>query len=186
MKKISKNKTIATYARAWLDAAKEQNSENIVLDEVRLLQKSIQNDEMQWSILSAPTEDNKDLVRLITDFANDISLSKVSCGALELIATNRRLNLLEPILKEFCHLYYSDHGIIEVTVDTAIDLNKSQHVSLLNALEKKLGASVVIDYCIKPEILGGLNIRFQSFQINDTLAYKLNKIKQLMLKKEEL
>lgn len=186
MKKISKNKTAATYARAWFDAAKEHKKEDVVFDETKILQNSMHVDSALWSVLYAPTENNQDLVHLVDDFAQKISLSNISCEALKLIATNRRLNLLELILNEFSHIYYSEQGIVEVTVDTAVALGKTQHKSLSNALEKKLNAPVLIHYCIKPEILGGLNIRFKSFQINDTLANKLEQIKQLMLKQEEL
>ena len=186
MKKISKNKTAATYARAWLDAAKEQNKEDTVLEEVKVLKSSIDNDFVLWSVLFAPEEDHKNLMQLVSEFVKKASFSSVSGEALKLIATNRRLNLLKIILDEFCHLYYSDKGIIEVEVDTAVALEKSQHKSLSDTLEKKLNAPVLINYYIKPEVLGGLNIRFQSFQINDTLANKLNQIKQFMFKKEDL
>ena len=106
MKKISKNKTAITYARAWLDAAVARKDEDNVFAEVKMLQKSISQNYSLWSVLCMPAEDNQKLVSLVENFAKEISLSEVSSGVLSLLATNRRLNLLTLILDDFCKLYY--------------------------------------------------------------------------------
>lgn len=185
MKKISKNKTAMTYARAWLDAAVTRKDEDNVFAEVKMLQKSISQNYSLWSVLCIPAEDNQKLVSLVENFAKEISLSEVSSGTLSLLATNRRLNLLALILDDFCKLYYSDHNITEVSVETAVPLNENQNKLLVKTLENKLQTKIVINYHINPEILGGLNVRFKSFQIDDTLSSKLEKIKSLMIKQGE-
>lgn len=184
MKKDSKNKTAFAYARAWFDAAKEQKKEDVVLNEVKALQKSIQDDTASWSVLFSTEESNDTMSSFISDFAKQTTLSDISTELLKLLVNNRRLNLLNLILDGFLKLYYDEHNIIEVSVDTAVPLTKAQDALLNKTLAKKLNAQILINYHVKPEILGGLNVRFKSYQINDTLLDKLERIKMFMLGQE--
>ena len=184
MKKVSKNKIATAYADAWFNVAKDQKMEDVVLEEAKILQSSLQNDSTLWSVLFAPTENNNDLISFITDFSKKAKLSVISTDVLKLLAANHRLGLLNLVVDEFFKLYYAEHNIIEVHVDTVVPLSKTQDALLNKTLAKKLNAQILIHYHIRPEVLGGLNIRFNSFQINDTLAHKLDRIKLLMLSGE--
>ena len=84
------------------------------------------------------------------------------------------------ILDEFIKLYYQDKGIVEVRVETAVELTAAQDKKLRSVLETKLKAPSLLVYTVKPEVLGGLRVRFKSFLIDDTLESKLGRIGQLI------
>ena len=184
MQKISKYKTATTYAQAWFDAAKENHIEDAVMEEVRQLLVSMQQDTSLWAVLFQPADDNKEKVKIIRELGQRIGLTELSINTLSMVTENERLNLLKTILNTFIKLYYKDKGIIEVSVDTAVELTSTQHKKLQSTLEAKLQSPVVLNYRIKPEILGGLAIRYDSFLIDDTLIGKLKNIKRILLQQK--
>ncbi|MBR2273411.1 MAG: ATP synthase F1 subunit delta [Alphaproteobacteria bacterium] len=181
MQRISKYKTALVYARAWLDAAIDDKKDDFIMEEVRLLKDSLNRDADKWTLLATPQNDNKDILIFVDDFAKRVGFSNVTTETLKLIALNRRFDILELIIEDFIHLYYQHKRIVEVHVDTVIALSVQQEKLLQDILEKKLKSSVLIHYHLRPEVLGGLAVRFGSFLIDDTLANKINHINQLML-----
>jgi len=181
VQKISKYKTAMTYAQAWFSAAKDNHIEDKVLEEIRLLKESISQNDDLWGVLMQPVDDNNDKVKIMTDIAKKAKFSAISEETLKMIAENNRLNLLKTICGAFAKIYYQDKGIVEVTVDTAVELSEAQDNRLKKTLENKLKAPIIINYRLKPEVLGGLAVRFNSWLVDDTLSGKLKKLKQYML-----
>lgn len=178
MQKGSIYKIAAAYAEAWFKAAKDNNSEDDVFAEVCLIRESLKNDAEMWQMLAYPNVS----LKLIEEIASKAKLSQISRNALKLISEKGRLKLLRLITEDFVQLFYKKKGIIEVSVDTAVALSAAQDKKLRKVLSDKLNAEIKLDYNIKPEVLGGLAIRFNSFLIDDTLAAKLKKFEILMTK----
>ncbi len=180
MQKYSKYKIAANYAYAWFNAAKDKKIEEKVFDEVQLLKASYAHDKETWNILAAPIDDEHIKQSIIESIAKKIKLSEVSADALLVVVQNRRITLLALILNEFVKLYYQDKGIVEVTIETAVELSDAQDKKLRNVLEDKLNTKVLLKYLVNPEVLGGLKVSFDSFLIDDTLQTKLKRMKLLL------
>lgn len=181
MQKVSKYKTANTYAKAWFGAALDLKEQDMTFEEVSALLKSVEEEPALWNKLASPLEEGQ--TKLIEEVAKKLKLSKISSAALKEIAQNGRLKLLGLILRDFQKLYYQDKGIVEVTVDTAVNLSTKQDKKLKEVLGGMLDKEVKLVYRLKPEVLGGLAISFESFLIDDTLAFKLEQIKQTMTAK---
>ena len=180
MKKVSKYKIARAYASAWLETAISDKCEDRVLDEVTEIQKSVINDVSWWQFLRQPVDSSIKL-KFINDFTAKAKLSKISSETLSLIVQNNKIDFIDLILESFVKLYYAHKGIVEVYVDTVVDLTATQSAKLKKVLEEKLKAPVVIKYRINPDILGGLAIRFNSFLIDDTISSKLKRVENQML-----
>lgn len=178
MQKISKYKAAMTYANAWLEAAKDQKQEDTVFEEIGQLSSSLKESTAIWSVLTQPVDDNQQKIKVVESWAKEIKLSKVSTETLKLIIENDRFSILRLIFHAFKEAYYKDKGIIEVDVETAVPLTETQNKKLQKTLEEKLKSPIVLNYQIKPEVLGGLAIRYNSFLIDDTLAGKLKNIQK--------
>ena len=172
MQKISKFKTASVYARAWLDAAKDKKIEDKAFEEAKLLKAAYNQDSALWNLLAAPGDDRKIQRKIIENLAKKTNLSSITAETLALIAENGKLKATGLILDEFIKLYYQDKGIVELTA--------AQDKKLRSVLETKLKAPILLEYTVKPEVLGGLRVRFKSFLIDDTLESKLGRIGQLI------
>ena len=184
MQKNSRYKTATAYAQAWLDAAMDSKDEKNIFAEVKAIQKSLINDKALWEMMAVCPDKCDVQSQAVEEIADAIGLSDVSKNTLMLIATNRRLNILKQITEDFIHLYYQRTGVIEVIVDTAVELSPAQDKKLRKVLHNKLNADIELKYRLKPEVLGGLAVKFNSFLIDDTLAYKLKKIEDLITGKQ--
>lgn len=180
MQKISKQKSAAVYARAWLDAAKERKMEEEVFEEVLMLKKAYADNPEVWNLLAAPS-DNKNMRRnIIISATEKLGLSSISAETLALVAESGKIKLLGLILNTFADFYYQDKGIIRVAVETAVSLSEEQNKKLKKTLEQKLNSPVTLEYLINPEILGGLKIHFKSFLIDDSLDGKISRLTALI------
>ena len=47
-------------------------------------------------------------------------------------------------------------------------------------LEKNLNKKVLFSYLVKPEIIGGLKVKYSSNMVDDSILGKLNRIEQIM------
>ena len=181
VKKISKNKQAHTYALALLEASKDKKTCKKVFEEVSAILESINNDGETWKTLSSHSVTQSAQQEIISSICKKLKLSVTTTNTLKVISENKKLCILDDILKEFISLYYKDNDIIEVNVCSALKLSSDLDKKLKSALENKLNSKIVIKYEIKPEILGGLRISYNSFLIDDTLQTKLANIKKLIL-----
>lgn len=183
VKKISKNKQAKTYALAWLEASKDNKVNKKIFEEVKTLQNSFNSDKNLWKIFSMPNINLNRQLEIISEICKKLKFSTITTNTLKIIATNNKLNILDLILDEFINMYYKDNNITEVDVCSAVELTSSQKNKLKKALEKRVNSEIILNYEIKPEILGGLKISYNSFLIDDTLQTKLSNIRNLILAK---
>ena len=101
-------------------------------------------------------------------------------GVLDIVVDNERWNVIREILQEFVHLYHQKNNIAEVEVQSAVELSTAQAKKLESALENLLKQKVLVSYLVKPEVLGGLKVKYGSKMIDDTLLGKLNRMEQVM------
>lgn len=68
----------------------------------------------------------------------------------------------------------------EVEVESVKELSAAQDKKLQANLEKVLGKKVVVSYKIRPELIGGLRIKFGSEMIDNSVISKLNRLENVM------
>ena len=180
MQKDSKIKTASAYALALFEAAKDHKDLEKVYTEAEILKESFEHNADLWDMLAAPINNKENVIDTLSVLADKMKLSVYTKNTLLIMAENNRLGLLKTAIEVFEKTYYKDKGIIEVAVDTAVELTKTQDEKLKKVLEKKLNASVLINYNVKPAVLGGLAIRYNDILFDDTISTKLNKIEKIM------
>ena len=162
MKKVSKSKIISTYASSLYQAAEETKKVDKVLKDVD-------------SLLEADSKRSA-----IAEIAKKLKLTNEIKSCLDILADNGRMSELSGILGEFKHIYYQQHNIEEVEVLTVKPLSVAQDKKLKTLLEKKLAKKVLLSYTIKPELLGGLVVKYGSSMIDDSIAGKLTRLEIIM------
>lgn len=180
LKKISKSKIAATYALALYEAAAEKKAVAKVYDDVRKLQAEISEDADFIKYFANPVWNRDSKKETLNAVAAKMKLSSESRNCLDIIADNERLPELKEILQEFIHLYHQKNNIAEVEVQSAQALSVAQVKKLEASLEKLLKQKVLVSYLVKPEVLGGLKVKYGSNMIDDTLLGKLNRLEQVM------
>ena len=180
MQKVSKNKIVDSYAKAWLDASFCSQKQEDVYKEVLVLSDSVEKNADLWQKIMMPLDDDK--VEVVKAISQKIKLTNITSNTLILMAENQRLEYLPLVLKSWQKQYYEKQSIVEVDVETVVPLTATQNKKLIKVLEGKLNQQVKVNYIINKDILGGLKVSYKSFIIDDTIRNKLDTIKKQMLK----
>lgn len=180
MKKDSKTKIARVYALALYEAAEERKAVPQVSDDMMKLLDAVRADTDIVKCLANPLWGLDDKKAALREVAARMKLNAETLNCLDLIAENGRFAELLQILEAFRHIYYARHDIAEVEVGTVRELSAAQDKKLRANLEKMLSRKVVVKYEIKPELLGGLVIKFNSNMIDDSLKSKLNRLELVM------
>ena len=167
MKKDSKTKIARVYALALYEAAEERKAVPQVSDDMMKLLDAVRADAGIVKCLANPLWGLDDKKAALREVAARMKLNAETLNCLDLIAENGRFAELPQILEAFRHIYYVRHDIAEVEVGTVRELSAAQD-------------KVVVKYEIKPELLGGLVIKFNSNMIDDSLKSKLNRLELVM------
>lgn len=179
MKKISKERIFENYAKALYDSAKDEKMlENVRHDLVKLEAEFEKLPEL--AILNSPLLENNKKTELVADIAQYLKLSDVSKRFLELLCLKRQLPYLSQIIQSFRKTDYAVRQIVEVFVESVQSLTKMQVEKLTSGLEKILKQKVVLTTVIKPDLIGGLIVRFNSVEIDDSIKGKLKNLEQIL------
>ena len=180
MKKTSKTKIITTYALALYQAAEEKGVIKKVLKDIDSLARIFSEDDQIITTFSNRIWTSSSKKDAISKIAKKLDLSDELKSCLEIMVDNNRMKEFPNVLNEFKHIYYQKHNIEEIEVLTVQALTSTQDKKLKTLLEKKLSKEVLINYTIKPEILGGLIIKYGSSMIDDSIARKLTRLEMIM------
>ncbi|MBO4285344.1 MAG: ATP synthase F1 subunit delta [Alphaproteobacteria bacterium] len=179
MKKGSKKQIAKNYAKALWQLAETSQKKDRLMKDCHAL-SSFLNAENRDVVLKNPLLKQEQKKELVADVAKILDLSKTTSCFLQILLENDKLDLLADICALIEKENLKQQDIVSVEVETVQALSKTQEKKLLEGLEKKLRKNVLLSYKINENILGGLVVRYQSFQIDDSLAHKLGTLKQVM------
>ena len=180
VKKESKIKIATTYAKALFQGALQDGDAKAVIRDIDLLLDQASGYRQAIVMLANPLWEINDKKAALKEVAEKLKLAPETLRCLNVMAENNRFSEFELILKAYRHLYLQKHNIVEISVETVKELSVAQDKALQDNLKAFLKKDVLVNYVIKPEILGGLTVSFGSDMIDDSLKGKLNRLESIM------
>ncbi len=180
VKKESKIKIATTYAEALFQGALQDGDAKAVIRDIDLLLDQAAGYRQAIVMLANPLWGIDDKKAALKEVAGKLKLAPETLRCLNVMAENNRFSEFELILKAYRSLYLQKHDIVEVAVETVKELSVAQDKALRENLKAFLKKDVLVNYVIKPEILGGLTVSFGSDMIDDSLKGKLNRLESIM------
>lgn len=178
LKKESKIKISSTYAKVWYEISiKEKELEKAFVDSTKL-GSSFTSDDVEK--ISSPILSNALKIQIIDEISKKLNLSKSTASFLKVLVDNKRFIYLNYIIKDFKSMYYNSKGVTEVFVHTVKPLSSSQNDKLKNNLEKFLAKEVALTYDIRADLIGGLKIMYDTYEIDDSIKGKLGYLESMM------
>lgn len=93
-----------------------------------------------------------------------------------LLTEKRRIGLIHEMAEAYRDLYYLEAGICAVTAVTAIPLTGDQMEKLKNKMAGVTGKQIVLKNQVDPNVLGGVLVRIENKQIDDTVKNRLDEL----------
>lgn len=168
------------YAESLLKAARRAGKVDQVFEDADALHRCFPRDTQLKRFLESPRirKDVKHdaINRILRGRADELIINLV-----HVMLRNNRIENLDDTLALVYELVEEQRGIIPSSVTTAIELTPEQKHEMKRCLEQRLGLRFNIRFRVDPKILGGVVFKYRDRQIDGSLLFDLQKIRERLM-----
>lgn len=170
----------ARYADALFDLARDSGVVDAVETDLKSLKGMVRQSGELRRFLMSPVYGADDQMNAIVAVTARAGAAPLTRNFLSLVARNRRLFALEPMIDAFAARLAAHRGEVRAEVTSAAPLSDDHVRRLRHEIEAMVGKAVTLDLAVDPEILGGLVVKVGSTMIDSSLKTKLARLKSVM------
>ena len=164
------------YADALFEISLEENILEEIMQQTQLLGEVLAANPDFSKLLGAPTvtkEEKQDL----TDTVFSGKINKHLVNFLKVMIDRKDTAEIKNSFADFEKLYNSHNNIEKAVATTAVPMSEDQKKLLCDKLCSLTGKNVVLTNKVAPDCLGGVILQFSDTQYNDSIAAKLETLK---------
>jgi F-type H+-transporting ATPase subunit delta len=164
------------YAKAVLEIANNQNLGEVVNQDMSLMANTIKESEDLSEMLQSPII--RSAAKKSTLFEIFKGSNKLTVSLIDLLITNKRINILGEVASKYNQLFDELRGREVATVTTAIPMTSDLEAKVLSKVKELTSKAVELENIVDESILGGFILRVGDKQYNASIANQLNKLKR--------
>lgn len=168
------------YAAALFDLAEDQSALDAVAGDLRALQTLIRESADLRRLLATPVVGRVEQEKAVTALASRAQFGKLTANFLGVLARNRRLYDLAPIIAAYLARLAARRGEVTAQVTSAVALSEKQMADISATLKKAVGSAVALEATVDPSLLGGLVVRVGSRMVDGSIRTKLQRLSLAM------
>ncbi len=168
------------YATALFELAVEAKALDTVAADLDGLKAMLRDSADLRRLVKSPVFGRDEQSRAISAIAARAGFSDVVCRFIAVVARNRRLFVLEDMIRDFRALLARHRGEMVARVVSASPLSPNQLAALKAALRDGMGREVRVDAAVDTGLLGGLVVKVGSRMIDGSVRTKLQNLKIAM------
>jgi len=165
------------YAKAILNLAKEQGSDSLVNDNMKLIVDTIAGSSDLETMLKSPVIKANDKRKVLVALFGD-KVDNIVKGLFNLLQENKRMIMLEPIAKQYSIIYDFHKNMQVAKVTTAVALTKELEDKIQAKIVALTGNSASIENIVNPEILGGFILRVGDVQYDASISNHFSELRR--------
>ena len=162
------------YAKALFASAVESNNLDEMANELKTMAAASQTNGVKNTIEN-PALSRKEVVDILTKLFEESS-SDTSKKLIEILAENKRLNLLEPIYSIYQTLLEKHKEQKSIQVFVAVEPGNDAKDSIEKKLRSTYGKDANIYFSKDPKMMGGLSIKIGDETLDLSIRGKVNKL----------
>ena len=162
------------YAKAIFAAALDAGNHEMVARDLALL-SAVSNTKEVSSLIEDPELSKEKIAQIIIDLA-DGEISDISNKMLELLADNKRLNLIEAINTSYQQLLEQHSNTSSIVVNVANQPSEDNKNIIIEKLLAEHGEGSNIEFSEDPSIMGGLSIKVGDETLDLSIKGKVKKL----------
>ena len=162
------------YAKAIFSAALDAGNHEIVAKDLALLSALSQTQEV--SRLIEDPELSKDKIAQTIIGLADGEVDKLANKMLELLADNKRLNLIEAINTSYQELLEQHNNTSSIVVNVANQPSEDNKNMIIEKLLSEHGEGSNIEFSEDPSMMGGLSIKIGDETLDLSIRGKVKKL----------
>lgn len=168
------------YATALFELARDGGQIAAVEASLATLKSAMSESADLRRLASSPLLSRADAGKGAAAAAQALSLDPLTTNFLGVLAGNRRLGQIEPVIRAFTRLAAANRGETTAEVRSAHPLSDDQITALKTKLKARTGKDVAVDLEVDPALLGGLVVKVGSEMIDSSIRTRLNTLAHAM------
>ena len=162
------------YAKAIFGAALDAGSHELIAKDLALLSAVSQTTEVS-SLIEDPALSKEQIAQTIIGLADD-EIGGLSIKMLELLAENKRLNLIAAINTSYQELLEQHNNTSSIVVNVANQPSEDNKQMIVEKLFAEHGEGSNIEFLEDPSIMGGLSIKIGDETLDLSIRGKVKKL----------
>ena len=162
------------YAKALFESAIESNSIDEMAVELKTMAVAAKTEGI-INTIENPTLSRKEIVEILVNLFEE-SVSDTAKKLIEILAENKRLNLLEPIYLIYQDLLEKHKEQKSIEVFVAVEPGDEAKESIEQKLKSTYGKDANIYFSKDPTMMGGLSIKIGDETLDLSIKGKINKL----------
>jgi len=168
------------YAKAIFDLVLESKEAAKLETDVESLASALEESQELRDLISSPMYTRDEQKSAIVAIGNKMDLLVNLTNTLALMASKRRLFVLDSFLRQLEALIAKHKGEITADVVSAKSLTKTQSDKIAKAIKDRVGKEIKINASVDESIIGGIVIKVGSKMIDTSIRSKLNSLQTVM------
>ena len=167
------------YGLALYQLAKEESLAKAIGAELSALQEAFRAEPDFIRLLSSPNLSKAERCQIL-DQSFRSKVHPYVLNFLKILTEKSYMRHFSDCCDAYTESYNADNGILSVTAVTAVALSAAQSEKLAQKLTKLTGKEILLRNRIDPSILGGIRLDYDGRRVDDTLAHRLDAIRDLL------
>ena len=162
------------YAKALFDSANDSKNLDGMAEELKIIALASKSEGV-INTIENPILSRQEVVNILIELFDE-SISSTSKRLLEILAENKRLNLLEPIYSIYQDLLEKHKEQKSIEVFVAVNPGPEAKESIELKLRSTYGEDANIYFSKDPAMMGGLSIKIGDETLDLSIKGKINKL----------
>lgn len=167
------------YAQAAFEAAKANNSVEIVGADLAGLQQALTTNGDLRSFLISPNRSRDEKLALFEKALSE-KVTALTSNLVKLMLEKRREEELLTISDEFIQLRRADEGIVHILVTSAVELTDAEKTQIVSNVSAKLGRKSEAEFAVDAALLGGVKVAYDNFVIDGSVRGTLKRLRETL------
>ena len=150
-----------------------------LLQEMDALEQAFAAEPDFLRLLAAPNIDKRERCQTVDDLFRG-KVHPYMLNFLKLLTEKGYARYFDDCCQVFRQLYDRDNGILRVSAVTAVPLNQQQSEKMTEKLSAITGKTVMLTNTVEPACLGGVRLRYDGVQVDDTIRNRLMSVESLL------
>ena len=163
------------YAEAIFAIAEQDNSVDSWIKDLALISTSFQENLIQALIDTPDISQREKAEKFVSIFEGEVSAKTINF--LKTLGQANRLKMLDNFILNFLELVAKKRNQKNVVVSSAFELESDQLEKIKLAMQKRLGADIIITSAVDKTLIGGMKISYEDQVIDLSLKNKLESLK---------
>ena len=166
----------STYAGALFDLATEQGNTDLILSQCEMLRDILSDNSDYLKLLDTPTVSKDEKIKTVDRIFRD-SLDRNLLNYIKVMIARGNSRELLASLKDYEDLYNKANNIEKAVAVTAVPMTEQAIARLTEKLEKMTGKKIILTNKVDEKCLGGVILEFSTMQLDDSIASKLEELR---------